>query len=123
PALRRKAAPDVDVLYGDTRHDVKREDRLPSFQRRPAFSPERLRSHNYIGETLVVRRQLVNEAGGLAALTATDAHDRNLRLCERAKRIERVAEIFNVTPSATFCRLQPRSCDSTSVTRRYRSRR
>ncbi|NDC11121.1 MAG: glycosyltransferase family 2 protein, partial [Actinobacteria bacterium] len=33
---------------------------------------------------------------------ATDAHDRNLRLCEQAKRIERVAEIFNVTPSANF---------------------
>ena len=96
------ADPDVDVLYGDTRHDVKREDRLPSYQRRPSFSPERLRSHNYIGETLVVRRQLVNEAGGLAALTATDAHDRNLRLCERAKRIERIAEVFNVTPSANF---------------------
>ncbi|NDC47447.1 MAG: glycosyltransferase, partial [Actinobacteria bacterium] len=57
---------------------------------------------NYIGETLVVRRQLVNEAGGLAALTATDAHDRNLRLCELAKRIERIAEVFNVTPSANF---------------------
>ncbi|NBR76619.1 MAG: glycosyltransferase [Actinobacteria bacterium] len=96
------ADPDVDVLYGDTRHDVKREDRLPSFQRRPAFSPERLRSHNYIGETIVVRRRLVDAAGGLVVLTATDAHDRNLRLCERAKRIERIAEVFNVTPSANF---------------------
>jgi GT2 family glycosyltransferase len=97
-----EASPEVDVLYGDTRHDVKRKDRLPSFQRRPSFSPERLRSHNYIGETIVVRRRLVDAAGGLVALTATDAHDRNLRLCERANRIERVAEIFNVTPSANF---------------------
>jgi GT2 family glycosyltransferase len=90
------------VLYGDTRHDVKRKDRLPSYQRRPSYSPERLRSHNYIGETVVVRRRLVDAAGGLAALTATDAHDRNLRLCERAKLIKRVPEIFNVTPSANF---------------------
>jgi GT2 family glycosyltransferase len=90
------------VLYGDTRHDVKRDDRLPSYQRRPSFSPERLRSHNYIGETVVVRRRLVDAAGGLAALTATDAHDRNLRLCEQAKVITRVPEIFNVTPSANF---------------------
>jgi GT2 family glycosyltransferase len=81
---------------------VKRTDRLPSYQRRPSFSPERLRSHNYIGETIVVRRRLVGAAGGLAALTATDAHDRNLRLCEQAKLIKRVPEIFNVTPSANF---------------------
>ena len=29
----------VDVLYGDTRHAIKRGDRLPTFQRRPSFSP------------------------------------------------------------------------------------
>jgi GT2 family glycosyltransferase len=96
------ASPDVDVLYGDTRHDIKRADRLPSYQRRPSYSPERLRSHNYIGDTLVVRRRLVDEAGGLAELTATDAHDRNLRLCELANQVVRIPEIFTVTPSANF---------------------
>ncbi|MEY2765748.1 MAG: hypothetical protein RL552_653 [Actinomycetota bacterium] len=96
------AAPDVDVLYGDTRHDVKRSDRLPTYQRRPSYSPERLRSHNYIGEVIIARRHLVDSAGGIESLTNTDAHDRNLRLCERARRVVRVAEIFNVTPSTNF---------------------
>lgn len=96
------AAAEVDVLYGDTRHSIERKDRLPTFQRRPSFSPERLRSHNYIGGLIAARRRLVDAAGGLEALTATDAHDRNLRLCEQARRVVRVAEVFNVTPSANF---------------------
>ncbi|MFM7525016.1 MAG: hypothetical protein ACKO48_00670, partial [Actinomycetota bacterium] len=97
-----RAASDVDVIYGDTRHDIKREDRLPTYQRRPSFSPERLRSHNYIGELIVARRRVVDAAGGLESLVNTDAHDRNLRLCEHARRVVRLPEIFNVTPSANF---------------------
>ncbi|MFM8714213.1 MAG: glycosyltransferase family 2 protein [Actinomycetota bacterium] len=97
-----RAATDVDVIYGDTRHDIKREDRLPTYQRRPSFSPERLRSHNYIGELVVARRRVVDAAGGLESLVNTDAHDRNLLLCEHARRVVRVPEVFNVTPSANF---------------------
>ncbi|MFM7308686.1 MAG: hypothetical protein ACKO2Q_12040, partial [Actinomycetota bacterium] len=97
-----RAASDVDVIYGDTRHDIKREDRLPTYQRRPSFSPERLRSHNYIGELVVARRRVVDAAGGLESLVNTDAHDRNLRLCEHARRVVRVPEVLNVTPSANF---------------------
>jgi len=97
-----RAASDADVLYGDTRHDIKREDRLPSYQRRPSFSPERLRAHDYIGELVVARRRTVDAAGGLESLVDTDAHDRNLRLCEHARRVVRVPEIFNVTPSTNF---------------------
>lgn len=93
---------DVDVLYGDTRHDIQREDRLPSYQRRPSFSPERLRSHNYIGDFIIARRRTVDAAGGIDQLTATDAHDRNLLLCEHARRVVRVPTIFNVTPSPNF---------------------
>lgn len=93
---------DVDVLYGDTRHLVKREDRLPTYQRRPSYSPERLRSHNYIGELVIARRSTVDAAGGLESLTNTDAHDRNLRLCELARRVQRIPEILNITPSANF---------------------
>ena len=103
-ALRaaRQAADDVDVIYGDTRHEVKRADKLPTFQRRPSFSPERLRSHNYIGGFVMARRNVVNAAGGLEFLAATNSHDRNLRLCEQARSVSRVAEILNFTPSNNF---------------------
>jgi len=98
----RTAAADVDVIYGDTRHEIKREDRLPTYQRRPSFSPERLRAHDYIGSFVVARRSVVDAAGGLAALTTTDSHDRNLRITERARRVVRVAEVLNLTPSTNF---------------------
>ena len=98
----KTADADVDVIYGDTRHDVKREDRLPTYQRRPSYSPERLRSHDYIGGVIVARRSIVDAAGGLESLTAADSHDRNLRLCEQARGVTRIPEIFNVTPSANF---------------------
>ncbi|MGA0377623.1 MAG: glycosyltransferase family 2 protein [Ilumatobacteraceae bacterium] len=94
--------PDVDVIYGDTRHDIKRDDRLPTYQRRPSFSPERLRSHNYIGEFIMAKRSLVDSVGGLAMLTDTNSHDRNLRLTERARRVLRSPVILNVTPSGNL---------------------
>ncbi|MFZ9866961.1 MAG: hypothetical protein ACO3FC_03220, partial [Ilumatobacteraceae bacterium] len=89
----------IDVIYGDTRHDIKRSDRLPTYQRRPSFSPERLRSHNYIGDFIMARRSLVSAAGGLEMLTSADAHDRNLRLTECARGVHRTTAICNVTPS------------------------
>ena len=103
-ALRaaRQAADDVDVIYGDTRHEVKRADKLPTFQRRPSYSPERLRSHDYIGGFVVARRRTIDAAGGLELLVSTDSHDRNLRLCEQARSVLRVAEIVNFTPSNNF---------------------
>ena len=103
-ALRaaRRAADDVDVIYGDTRHEVMRSDKLPTYQRRPSYSPERLRSHDYIGGFIMARRSRVDAAGGLQLLTAADSHDRNLRLCESARVVLRVAEILNFTPSNNF---------------------
>ena len=89
----------VDVLYGDTRHAIKRDDPLPTFQRRPSFSPERLRSHDYIGEFIMTRRSVVNAAGGLELLANAGSHDRNLRLTEKARQVFRSPVIFNVTPN------------------------
>lgn len=102
---------DVDLIYGDTRHDIKRDDPLPTFQRRPAFSPERLRSHDYIGEFIMARRSVVNAAGGIELLTSVGAHDRNLRLTEKARQVSRSPIIFNVTPNPN---LQP-SADQAAV--------
>lgn len=98
----RSADHKVDVIYGDTKHDIRREDRLPTYQRRPSYSPERLRSHDYIGGFVAARRSLVESAGGLEMLTRTNSHDRNLRLCERARHVERVAEVLNVTPNPSL---------------------
>lgn len=95
-------ASNVDVVYGDTRHDINREDGLPTFQRRPSFSPERLRSHDYIGSFILARRSLVDKVGGLAALTHTNTHDRNLRLTESATHVVRVPQILNVTPTTNL---------------------
>lgn len=107
------AADDVDVIYGDTRHDIRRADRLPTFQRRPSFSPERLRAHDYIGDFVIARRALVDAVGGVADLTTTSSHDRNLRLTEKARRVVRIPSILNVTPSD---QLLP-SADPDAVTR------
>ena len=95
-------AADVDVIYGDTCHDVRFDDQLPTFQRRPSFSPERLRSHDYIGEFIMARRSVVNAAGGLELLANAGSHDRNLRLTEKARQVFRSPVIFNVTPNPSL---------------------
>jgi len=93
---------DVDVFYGDSRHDIKRDDSLPTYQRRPSFSAERLRAHDYIGGFIAAKRTVVNAAGGLVALTNTDIHDRNLRLTEIAHRVVRIPIVLHVTPSSNL---------------------
>ncbi len=95
-------AADVDVLYGDTRHDIRHDDQLPTFQRRPSYSPERLRSHDYIGECIIARRSVVDAAGGVELLTNAGTHDRNLRLTEIAQHVVRSAMIFNISPSTNL---------------------
>lgn len=96
------AGAEVDVIYGDTEHDVKRADRLPTFQRRPGFSPERLRSHDYIGGFIMARRALVDSVGGIDVLATTSSHDRNLRLTESARKVHRTSAICNVTASSNL---------------------
>lgn len=100
--ILREVPGDVDIVYGDTRHDIERTDRLPTYQRRPSYSPERLRSHDYVGGFVMARRQLVEAAGGIDELMTTDSHDRNLRLFERTTRVRRVPEILNVTPETNL---------------------
>jgi hypothetical protein len=78
----------VDVLYGDTRHAINRGDRLPTFQRRPSFSPERLRSHDYIGEFIMARRSVVNAAGGLELLANAGSHANHERACAAALQLK-----------------------------------
>ncbi|MGA0064724.1 MAG: glycosyltransferase family 2 protein [Ilumatobacteraceae bacterium] len=92
----------ADVVYGDTRHRIRHADRLPTFQRRPGWSPERLRHHNYIGPMIVARAGVARAAGARTDLARCDAHDRNLRITERASRIERIAEVVHETRAASL---------------------
>lgn len=97
-----EVAPEIELIYGDTRHDIERTDRMPTYQRRPGPSPERLRSHDYVGGFVIARRRVVEAAGGIDFLVAADSHDRNLRLFECAEHVRRVPEILNITPDTNL---------------------
>lgn len=92
----------VDVIYGDTHHLVRHADRLPTFQRRPGWSPERLRHHDYIGSMIAVRAGHLRTVGDAAELARRDSHDRNLRLTERASKVVRIAHVLHETPDASL---------------------
>jgi glycosyltransferase involved in cell wall biosynthesis len=83
----------IDVAYSD--HDVIRPDERyaePSYK--PDFSPERLRSQNYITHFLVARRALVDDVGRLrAGFDGAHDHDLVLRLSERAGGVAHVPRI------------------------------
>lgn len=90
----------VELLYGDSGHSTNDKAEPLTFARRPGWSPERLRAHCYVGETLVARAQVVTRAGGLMDLVTRHPHDRALRLSEVANNIARLAEILTISKSA-----------------------
>lgn len=89
-AMSAACTDEVDVAYSD--HDLLRADgrfATPSFK--PDFSPERLRSQNYITHMLVARRSLVDEVGGFrTGFDGAQDHDLVLRLTERARGVAHV---------------------------------
>ncbi len=83
-----------DLIYGDSTHgSISRWDE-PTEVRRPGWSPERLRSHCYVGEMLVASIELVVKSGGIAMLAASSSHERALRLSEHANSPVRIAELL-----------------------------
>ena len=92
-------APDTEIIYGDSAHATGIKAVPLSFSRRPGWSPERLRAHCYVGETLVVRGEVIARAGKLEELALCNAHDRALRLTENATQIVRVPEVLTLTKS------------------------
>ncbi len=87
------AHPAHGVVYTD--HDIIRADgrRTEPFLK-PDFSPERLRSQNYITHLVVARRALVDEVGGFRdGFDGAQDHDLLLRLSEHAA-IGHVAEVL-----------------------------
>ncbi len=87
---------EIDLLYADSGHSTNEKADPLSFARRPGWSPERLRAHCYVGETLVVRTDLVVCSGGIDDLALRHPHDRALRLTENAKNIRRLAEVLTI---------------------------
>jgi glycosyltransferase involved in cell wall biosynthesis len=85
----------VDMLYSDedkiTANGRKRYD--PFFK--PAFSPDFIRSINYIAHFLVVRRKIGNEIGWIrAGFEGAQDYDLVLRVAEKAKEIAHIPRIL-----------------------------
>ena len=90
-------AGDVDAAYAD--HDIVDADGakvMPSFK--PAFSPERLRAHNYIDRPVVTRRTVADAAGGFRdGYDGAHDYDFVLRATEQARRVAHVPRILGHT--------------------------
>ena len=88
------ADPGVDFLYSDEdKLDALGERVEPNFK--PDWSPETLRSRNYICHLTVLRRSLVEEVGGFRdGFDGAQDHDLVLRASERAKVIVHLPQVL-----------------------------
>ena len=84
----------IDVLYSDEDSIDQRGSRgNPVFK--PDYSPDLLRSCNYIGGLLAARRSTIESAGGLASsFDLARNYDLLLRLTERTSRIVRIPKVL-----------------------------
>lgn len=87
-----EAHPDVGFLYGDSVHDRGLRFEEPPRVHRPSWSPERLRSHAYVGDLVASNALVVRRAGGPTALAGAHPHDRALRIAEQASAHARLTE-------------------------------
>lgn len=93
-------SPETDFVYTD-------EDRLVGGVRsdpfyKPDWSPDRMRAQMYTGRLAVMRRSVVQEAGGFRPeLTGAHEYDLMLRVSERARRIDHVPDVFFHRGSST----------------------
>ena len=72
-----------------------RRRRVGPADRKPAWSPERLRSLDYVGAPVVLRRALVDEVGGWrGSADGAHHHDLLLRAGERARRVVHVPRVL-----------------------------
>ena len=86
--------PDADFLYSDEdKLDTAGERVEPNFK--PDWSPETLRSRNYICHLLCLRRDLLAAAGGFRdGFDGAQDYDLVLRASERAKRIVHIPKVL-----------------------------
>jgi GT2 family glycosyltransferase len=103
-AAHLERRPDTDILYSD-------EDRIDAQGRRvnpyfkPDWSPELLRSVNYVCHFLVVRRELLSAVGGIrTGFDGSQDYDLVLRLTERTQRVAHVPRLlyhWRAAPTST----------------------
>lgn len=89
--------PLAQMLYADSSHGRSGRFEEVSEVRRPGWSPERLRSQCYVGDTIIATAQTVEAAGGISLLADLHEHDRALRLSEHAQNISRIAELLTLS--------------------------
>ncbi len=108
-AVAVAAQPDTDVLYSD-------EDKLDFDGARcepflkPDWSPDLLRSVNYVCHFLVIRRALLEEIGGVrTGFEGAQDYDLVLRATERARRITHIPRVlyhWRKSPTSTAARVE-----------------
>jgi GT2 family glycosyltransferase len=86
---------DADLVYSDEdRIDVTGCRRFEPFFK-PAWSPDMLRSCNYVGHFAVYRRELLQELCGIRdGFDGAEYHDLALRVSERTRRISHIPQVL-----------------------------
>lgn len=109
-----------DVIYGDSAHGRASRFDEPSKVRRPQWSPERLRSHNYVGDLLAASQSVIAAAGGISTLATLHEHDRSLRIFEVCTSPHRIADVLyhssqeRMVPTALLSAVQ-QHCTRTGI--------
>ncbi len=105
--------PEADLIYSD-------EDKLDEAGRRvdpcfkPDWSPDTLRSHNYVCHLLVLRRGLIEQIGGLRdGFDGAQDYDLVLRASEQARRIVHIPRVLY------HWRMHPQSTAANTDSKRY----
>lgn len=87
--------PDADLLYSDEDTIDETGTRRSNPHFKPDWSPDTLRSHNYICHLAVFRRSLVQETGGFQRdCEGSQDYDLTLRVSERARRIVHIPKVL-----------------------------
>ena len=91
--------PDVDIVYTD--EAIEREGhRLPRLVPKPEYSPERLRSQFYIGDSVFYRTTLLTSIGGLRSIMpGAELYDLALRATLSAGRVSAYSEVLFIRDS------------------------
>ncbi|MFL5312692.1 MAG: glycosyltransferase family 2 protein [Myxococcales bacterium] len=91
-AIAARYVPTAGLLYSD--EDVFRDSvhQRPFFK--PAWSPDALLSHDFVGGVAAVRRDLFRAAGGFREMEGAERHDLLLRLLPRLDGVEHVPHVL-----------------------------
>jgi GT2 family glycosyltransferase len=85
----------IDVIYSDEDNITGTEGRREGPHFKPDWSPDTLRSFNYIGHFLVIQKALLDDIGGLReGYAGSQDYDLLLRASERSKKIEHIAKVL-----------------------------